>query len=90
MKMIVAIVPETQLNMILDALVAEQYRATLVSTTGGFFRKGNATLLVGVENERLSNALDCIKNARSRVVNAMEQDIGVAVFVLDVERHVRV
>jgi uncharacterized protein YaaQ len=57
MKMVIAIVPEKHSNEILDALVKAQYRATLFSTTGGSMRKGNATLLIGVRDERADGVL---------------------------------
>jgi uncharacterized protein YaaQ len=38
---------------VLDALMAEGYRATKVSTTGGFLVRGNATILIGIEDEQV-------------------------------------
>ena len=90
MKMIIAIVPEFQLDNILQALVAAQYRTTLVSTTGGFLRQGNATLLIGVESESLDQALACIERTMTGPTGTTEQNVNATIFVLDVENHIRI
>jgi uncharacterized protein YaaQ len=90
MKLILAIVSQEQSRNVLDALIAAQYRATLISTTGGFLRKGNATLLIGVEPQRLDDALVRIHEAcRSQEMPAASEACA-TVFVLDVEQYQRV
>jgi uncharacterized protein YaaQ len=39
----------------------EGYRATVISTTGGFLRQGNATLLSGVSDEEVNSVLEIIQ-----------------------------
>ena len=56
MKLIMAIVQDVDSRGVLDALVAEGYRATKVSTTGGFLVRGNATILIGLEYRETSRA----------------------------------
>lgn len=53
MKLIMAIVQDVDSPGVLDALIAEGYRATKVSTTGGFLVRGNATILIGIEDEQV-------------------------------------
>lgn len=51
MKMIIAIVRDVDDERVIDQLVAHNYRVTRVASTGGFLRRGNVTLFVGVEGE---------------------------------------
>lgn len=61
MKMIYAIVPsEDDLN-VTDRLNRAGYSVTKLATTGGFLRKGNTTLLIGTEEERVQKVIDIIK-----------------------------
>jgi uncharacterized protein YaaQ len=62
MKLIVAIVQDVDAKGVLDALVAEGYRATRVSTTGGFLVRGNTTILLGVEEDKLGHVLDILRD----------------------------
>jgi uncharacterized protein YaaQ len=67
MKMIVSIINRDDLRRLTDALVRHGYRATTIGTTGGFLRQGNATLLVGTEDEKVDDALEVIhSNCRTR------------------------
>ena len=62
MKMIFAIVRDVDDSGILDRLIAQGFRVTRVATTGGFLRRGNVTLLIGVETEqRVQEAIDILK-----------------------------
>jgi uncharacterized protein YaaQ len=56
-QLILAIVQDEDAGPVIEALTGEGFRATRISTVGGFLRKGNATILVGVEKERLHRAL---------------------------------
>jgi uncharacterized protein YaaQ len=91
MKMVIAIVPEKHSNEILDALIEAQYRATLVSTTGGFLRKGNATLLIGVRDERADGVLQHIQGVCKAIgLRGNSEAPWATVFMLDMEQYVQV
>jgi uncharacterized protein YaaQ len=53
MKLVVAIVKDSDAMDVSDALVENDFRMTRIASTGGFLRRGNVTLLVGVEPEQL-------------------------------------
>jgi len=57
MKIIIAIVRDVDDQPVIDRLVTEGYRVTRVATTGGFLRRGNVTLLIGVENDTKTQAV---------------------------------
>ena len=61
MKLIIAIVQDEDASRLINALMTEGYRVTKLATTGGFLRSGNTTLLVGVEDDKLENAMSVIE-----------------------------
>lgn len=60
MKLIAAIVQAVDARGLLDALMAEGYRATKIGSTGGFLSRGNVTLLVGVEDDDVQGVVDVL------------------------------
>lgn len=90
MKLILAVVPSDISDAIITSLLNAQCRVTLISSTGGFLRKGNSTLVVGVESERVESVvqeLECVCASELPRGNA---EACATVFVLDVEKHMRV
>ncbi len=84
MKMIIAIVRDADVDEILEALLEENFRVTRIASSGGFFRSGNATLMMGVSNERVEQALHII---RDRCAPSLDLAVKHAtVFVLDIDR----
>ena len=79
MKLVVAIVKDEQANRLIDALTAGEYRTTRINTAGGFLKRGNATILVGVEDHRVDTVLSIVR----------EHTDAATIFVLNVLRHVR-
>lgn len=61
MKLIAAIVQDADSRDVLDALMAAGYRATKISSTGGFLVRGNATILTGVLNEQVDHVLSILR-----------------------------
>ncbi len=61
MKLIISIVQKEDSDTLLKALTEAGHKATLVSTTGGFLREGNATLFVAAENDMVEEVLGLIK-----------------------------
>ncbi len=67
MKLIMSIVHSDDASRLSAALTRRGYRATVISTTGGFLREGNATLLIGVRDDQVEGVLEVIKkNCRTR------------------------
>ena len=61
MKMIIAIVRDRDTNPVSTALTSAEFRVTHIASTGGFLRRGNSTLFVGVEDEKVESALEVIR-----------------------------
>ncbi len=87
----VAISPQEHSNNILDTLIAAEYRTTVISTTDGFWRRGNATLLIGVEANREDDVLKRIQDSCASVAEpTMPPAPCAAVSVLNAEQYERV
>ena len=67
MKLIIAVVNSDDASAVLGGLSKAGYSATRLSTTGGFLRAGNVTLLIGVEEEKVDDVIALIgEHSRSR------------------------
>ena len=42
------------------------FRATVISTTGGFLREGNTTLFVGTDDQKVAKAIEVLRQACRR------------------------
>ena len=68
MKLIMSIVNTDDARDLVEALLRERYRATTISTTGGFLKEGNSTVLSGVEDDQVAAILDIIReNCHTRI-----------------------
>ncbi|MBS7577879.1 MULTISPECIES: cyclic-di-AMP receptor [unclassified Enterococcus] len=61
MKMILAIVQDKDANRLSNKFIDHNVRATKLSSTGGFLKSGNATFIVGIEDERVDEVLKLIE-----------------------------
>ncbi|EOT41866.1 cyclic-di-AMP receptor [Enterococcus columbae] len=61
MKLILAIVQDKDSNRLANEFIDANIRATKLSTTGGFLKAGNSTFIIGIEDERVEEALELIK-----------------------------
>jgi uncharacterized protein YaaQ len=74
MKLVVSIVNNDDVRRLEDALTQAGFRATTISTTGGFLRQGNATVFVGTDDEKVPQVLELIKencHTRTQFVNPL-------------------
>lgn len=89
--------------------MAAEFQATMLASTGGFLREGNATILIGTEAARVDEVLAVIQKycrVREQLVSPLPPVVepvdsyisypvkvqvgGAIVFVLDVERMVKI
>lgn len=72
MKLAVCIMHNRDRNRLTDELVQAGYKFTVIGSTGGFLREGNTTVLIGVEEEQISDLKQLVAEncqAREQVVN---------------------
>lgn len=79
MKLIVFVTDDAHADASVDALVEQGFRVTRLATTGGFLRRGNTTLLVGVEDNQVDQAHALVKRAAP----------GALAISMDLERYER-
>ena len=67
MKMVLAIIDKDDAHDVISNLSKKGFSITRLSTTGGFLRAGNVTILVGVSDEQTPDVISIIKeHSRSR------------------------
>lgn len=67
MKLVLAVVHADDAGPCSNALTDAGFEVTRLSTSGGFLQKGNATLLVGVDDTQVDAVVDILRaSARSR------------------------
>jgi uncharacterized protein YaaQ len=74
MKLILSIVHSDDADQLITALREHGFRSTKISTTGGFLREGNATVLIGVDEEHVDEAVAVIRqncHTRTEYVNPL-------------------
>jgi len=94
MKLVIAVVQNEDADAIVEALLERQFRATRLASTGGFLRRGNTTLLIGVEDNDVETVLGIIRErAKTRVrqesPQGAVQGAAATVFVILLEDYQR-
>ena len=79
MRLLIAIMKEDEAGSVVDILMDREYRATRINTAGGFFKRGNSTLLIGFEDDQIDDVMNLINTTADTAT----------VFVLNVLRHER-
>lgn len=95
MKLIVAIVQGDDADDIIRAMLAAGHRLTRINTTGGFLRRGNATLLIGVEEHQIDEVIALMQSSAPRRTESAPLSKGIpeytaTVFVLDASHFIRI
>ena len=63
MKLMFVVVRDADADTVVQSLVENHYRLTRVASTGGFLRHGNATLMIGIEEDQLQAVIDLLYQA---------------------------
>lgn len=66
MKLILAVIEDKDSNRLIRALGEKEFKTTKLSTTGGFLKEGNTTLMIGCTDEAVDDALEIIKKNSSQ------------------------
>lgn len=66
MKMLLAIVHNDDAPLLVNELNEKKYYVTRLATTGGFLKKGNTTLLLGVSDDQVEEVCEIIKQHSGR------------------------
>jgi uncharacterized protein YaaQ len=92
MKLVLAIVADADAHKVTDHLVQAGYPGpTRINTVGGFLRRGNVTLLLGTDDERVDTAIDIVRAAvEERPPPDDPAQKRVTIFVLNTSRFIRI
>ena len=92
-KMVMCIVHREDMEELTRILNQDGYRVTRMTTTGGFLRQGNVSLMIGVDETQVEDVLTIIRentHQRSRrgwwARPGKHQEGAATVFVLDMEQ----
>lgn len=66
MKLIIAIVNSEDAAVVLSELTNGGFSVTKLSTSGGFLRAGNVTMMIGVEEEKVQDVLSTLEEFSSQ------------------------
>ena len=74
MKLVIAVIHEKDQRHVQDSLLESGFQFTNVASTGGFLREGNVTLMVGVDEDQVSQLIEVVREScqtREQYVNVM-------------------
>lgn len=78
MKLIITIVHERDKTRVSDALLEAGHKFTKISTTGGFLRDGNVTLLIGADDKDVDEVVSIVREScktREQMVSMPPPDV---------------
>lgn len=95
MNLVLAFIQNEDADQVTRALLDADHRVTRINTAGAFLRRGNVTLLVGVEEAKVDEVVELIKGSTQSRDQASPTSTGMpaygaTIFVLDASRTVRV
>lgn len=94
MKMIIAIVQDKFVDELLDRFLGEDIYVTRLSSTGGFFKSGNTTLLVGCKDDEIEKIEGIFKKITEKEEVISDKGsfevAGATIFVVDLEESKRI
>lgn len=83
MKLILAIVRDSDSDSVSQGLTSANFRVTRVASTGGILRRGMTTMLIGVEAEQVDAA---IRVLHETCTPSVEGEKRATIFVVPVDR----
>jgi uncharacterized protein YaaQ len=87
MKLIIAIVRDSDSDPVTQALTSAGFRITRIASTGGLLRRGVTTFLVGVEDNQVDAAIQLM---REKCAPAEKGEKRATVFVVNVDKFTQI
>jgi uncharacterized protein YaaQ len=88
MKLIITIIPDFDNEQVSQALIKDNFRVTRIASTGGFLRRGSSTLMIGVPDEKVEQAIEVIHENLSPSTDSTSN--RATLFVLDVDKFTQI
>jgi uncharacterized protein YaaQ len=83
MKLILAVVRDSDSDSVTQGLTSADFRVTRVASTGGLLRRGMTTLLIGVDADQVDAAIQVLHET---CTPAAEGEKRATIFVVPVDR----
>lgn len=87
MKLLMVVVRDSDDERVVQEIVKQGYRVTRVASTGGFLRRGNVTLLAGVEDDQVQAVVDILQQVCGPAETGQHR---ATVFVVDMPYYTQV
>lgn len=88
MKLIITVLRDNDTEPVSQALIQAGFRVTRIASTGGFLRRGQTTFMLGLEDEKVNDAIELI---RASVLPVSDASVKRAtIFVLPVEGYTQI
>jgi uncharacterized protein YaaQ len=88
MKLIITIINDYDNEPVSQALIMANFRVTRIASTGGFLRRGSSTLMIGVPDEKVDDAIQVIRKNLSPTTE--DNTKRATLFVLNVEKFTQI
>ena len=85
MRIVLVILGEGEVETVLSRLAEAGFRVTRLASTGGFLRRGNTTLMIGMEEGKVEQALEILQAELPPPITPETQ--RAKVFVLNVAQY---
>ena len=83
MKMIMAILVDSDSNAVLKTLHDAGYPMTVIDSTGGLLTRGNSTLVAGVNDNQVDTVINLMKKKIPTLSNLCDARATIMVFNVD-------
>jgi uncharacterized protein YaaQ len=87
MKLMSIIIQDKDSDRVIEALVEEGLSITRIASTGGFLRKGNVTLFLGVKAEQIDTVIEIL---RETCTFSVPNRHAATIFILDMPEYLKV
>ena len=82
-KMILTILEDSESDNVMNALHNAGYPLALIDSTGGLLRRGNSTIIAGVNDNQVDVVINLINRECSPCVNPFKKRATIMVFDVD-------
>jgi uncharacterized protein YaaQ len=80
MKMVLAVMEDTDSTSVIRGLHEAGYPLTLIDSTGSLLRRGNSTLIAGVNENQVEDVINLINQECAPCVNPFKKRATIMVF----------
>jgi len=88
MKLLLTIIRDSDAEAVLQALIEAGLRVTRSASTGGFLRRGMTTLMIGLTEDQVEQAIGLIRKHLGPATDASTH--RAVLFVLNIEEFVQI